>query len=144
MKANIAVLFPSLLISSCVTSNVNTYAPIDKSAKSITVPAGSAGLKGELKKILSANGWQMKVYGGPEVIQGTSGETTDLRRFDTFSTRYNLVMQSSQFDLCLNFEPMINYEVVVIDNQTGAEVITIDGTGCEGSVARKFAEALTS
>lgn len=84
----------------------------------------------------------MVVYRGPEVTRGSIGTKTELSSSDTFNSRYNLVVLADAVDLCLNLQPMIHYDISLIDNETGAEVITMSGTGCETDVANAFAAEL--
>ena len=138
----IIALSALLILSGCASSNIQTYSSIDQRAKTITVPPGSGGLKGDLKKELSAQGWKMSVYSGPEVLEGTSGSNTRLQRYNTFNTRYSLLVQSRQYDLCFNFSPAINYELALIDNKSGSEVLTMDGRDCQNNVVQKFISVL--
>ncbi|MCB9983723.1 MAG: hypothetical protein H6861_08665 [Rhodospirillales bacterium] len=138
----LVLCFSILFLLSACASNIQHYGQIDHNQKTVTVPAGAQGLKGDIKKALNAEGWKMVVYKGPSVMQGSLGENTRLEKFDTFNTRYTLVMDSNQFDYCLTFSPMIRYEISLIDNETGSEVITMDGQGCEDQVAKQFAQAL--
>lgn len=132
-----------LLCSGCVISNsIQSYAPIDATSKTITVPTGSYGLLGILKTTLSEHGWRLAVYRGPEVIQGSTGTSTQLEKYDTFHTRYTLVVSSSKFDVCLDFSPMVAYDISLVDNESGAEVLTMSGRDCEATVAKAFASKL--
>lgn len=142
MRGLLALMVTSLILGGCTSSNIQTYASIDQRAKTVTVPAGSGGLKGDLKKALSERGWKMSVYSGPEVLEGSSGKNMRLQRYDTFNTRYSLLVGSRQFDVCLNFSPAINYEISLIDNKSGSEVITMDGRDCQNAIVSKFMNAL--
>lgn len=125
------------------TYNTQTYGPIDLSNKTVTVPIGSSGLTGKLKQSLAKNGWKLMVYKGPSVTEGALGEKTRIEHYDTFNSRYRLIVSSKQFDLCLfTRSPAINYDVSLIDNKLGAEVFTLGGTGCESIVVDKFMNLL--
>lgn len=56
---------------------------------------------------------------------------------------FRLMVTSSQYDICFNLSPAINYEVSFIDNKSGSEVFTISGRGCESGVLQKFKDALS-
>ena len=86
----------------------------------------------------------MVVYGGPTVTEGEIGKKTAVKNFDTFNTRYSLYVASEAFDTCLNLEPAISYDLSLVDNKTGSEVITVAGEGCEGEVVKRFKQALTN
>lgn len=131
-----------LVFSGCMTHNIQHYGTIDKSSKTVTVPPGAEGLKGRLKQVLADDGWKLVVYRGPSVTAGNVGENTKLEQYDTFNSRYRLIVNSYQYDLCLNFTPAIKYDVSFIDNKSGAEVFTINGRGCEAGAVEKFIDAL--
>lgn len=139
--ASVALL--AFLTGCANTNNVQLYGAIDTSNKTVTVPAGSAGLKGKLKQALANDGWKLIVYGGPSVTEGEVGEKIKIQRYDTFNSRYRLMVSSTQFDICLNgLAPAIKYDISFIDNKSGAEVFTIGGRGCEQIVVEKFMNAL--
>ncbi|MCH9827993.1 MAG: hypothetical protein K0U79_09640 [Gammaproteobacteria bacterium] len=142
----VIVLFAAItvMLSGCISHNVQRYAEIDATQKTVTVPPGSKGLKGELKKVLLEMGWRLSVDRGPSVVEGDFGETTKLESYDTFNTRYRLHVASSRVDFCFNFQPLVVYDISFIDNKTGGEVFTIEGRGCEGGAVDKFGEALSS
>lgn len=131
------------MLSGCMSHSLNMYGEIDVNEKSVTVPPGAKGLKGELKSYLAKEGWQLAVYRGPSISEGSLGEQTKIESYDTFNTRYRLMVASFQYDICFNFSPAINYEISFIDNKNGSEVFTIAGRGCESGVIQKFKEALS-
>lgn len=142
MRFLIAALVAGLFLSGCATSNFQRYGSIDRSQKTITVAPGSFGLNGRLKQVLAKHGWKLVVYRGPAVTEGKIGKNTKIKQYDSFNSRYTLVVNSRRYDLCLNFTPMILYDVSLIDNRSGSEVFTMDGDDCESSVVQKFKEAL--
>ena len=135
----LGIVFALLLLTACTTTNLQHYTDIDHKDKTITVPAGAKGLKGDIKKALRDAGWTLAVYRGPSVIEGKGSR---LEQFDTYNTRYTLTMGSYVCDYCLDFTPAIEYDISLIDNKTGSEVITMDGRGCEDQVTQKFVRAL--
>lgn len=124
-------------LAACAT-NIQQYSNFDQSDKSITVPPGGGGLTGQIKSRLAAAGWRMVIDAGPTRTTGTVGTDVSLATADTFNSRYRLALYSDQYDLCLNFQPMIRFDISVIDNRTGAEVMTMSGQDCETAVAEKF------
>jgi len=136
------VVLGLLLISGCMRHDIQMYESVDHSEKSVTVPAGSSGLKGELKQFLSTAGWSMAVYRGPEVFEGDIGQDVRIEKSDTFNTRYRLFVTSRRYDWCLNFSPAVKYDISFVDNATGSEVFTINGRGCEPDVLKHFQDAL--
>ncbi|HKW91397.1 MAG TPA: hypothetical protein VJX92_05820, partial [Methylomirabilota bacterium] len=100
---------------------------------------------GAIKEALAHDGWKIRVYRGPEVTEGTLGEKTRLERGRTFTTRYALFLKWSQFDVCVpRFDPAYNYDISLVDNSTGSEVMTLSGRGCEHRIVDKFQEALNA
>ena len=49
------------MLSGCMSHSLNMYGEIDVNEKSVTVPPGAKGLKGELKSYLAKEGWQLAV-----------------------------------------------------------------------------------
>ncbi len=138
----VLVFFAASILVGCASNNVQIYASVDQNSKTVTVPAGSKGLKGDLKKGLSDHGWKMSVYSGPEVVEGYQGKNTKLQRYDTFNTRYSLFVESRQYDYCFTGSPAVNYELSLIDNKSGSEVVTMDGRNCQDDVVKQFTDAL--
>ena len=142
------LLLITLSLSACTSTNLQTYAPIDKRAKTITVTAGSSGLKGAIKKALSAQGWKMSVYSGPEVLEGSAGEKVSLKKYSTSNTRYTLDGYGVRVDDCLSFKdgnifvPDLTYDIAIIDNKTGSEVLTMSGRGCQDEVVDALMKAV--
>jgi hypothetical protein len=134
----------ALLLSSCMSSNVQVYGGIDSSDKTITVPIGNHLLIGALKQQLQKSGWKLVVDKGPVRTVGTLGKETDIKTGNSFRTRYRLLISQSQFDYCglIGGSPAINYDLSLIDNATGGEVITQSGPDCESRAVNKFIAAL--
>ena len=131
------------VLAGCATHNVQVYSRIDTSDKTITVQPGGEGLNGKLKQALAKDGWKMVVYGGPAVTEGTLGDKTKLKQYDSFNSRYQLVVASNQFDICFKgLAPDITYDISMIDTKTGSEVLTINGKGCEPDAVNAFMDAL--
>lgn len=142
MYRKLAILALLILLSGCASHNVQLYKSLDTSNKTVTVPSGSKGLKGKLKQALANDGWNLIVYSGPSVIEGEVGKKIKIEQYDTFHSRYRLVVSSYQYDWCLNFTPAIRYDISFIDNKSGAEAFTINGDGCEPGAVQKFVDAL--
>ena len=132
-----------LLLSACVGSyRVRTYGPVDLTTRTVTVPPGG-GLTGALKDALVNGEWRLATDRGPQITRGTAGEQTQLEQIATFRTRYRLLVTWQQFDVCIaGFEPALNYDITLIDNDSGTEVLNMSGRGCESVIVRKWMEAL--
>ena len=71
------------------------------------------------------------------------GEKTHLERGRTFTTRYTLFLKWSQFDTCVpRFDAAYNYDISLVDNSNGSEILTLTGRDCEGRIMDKFRKAL--
>ena len=140
----ILVALTAAMVSGCATYNLRTYSAVDPGSKTITVPPGG-GLTGALKDALARDGWKITVYRGPEIMRGTMGETTRLERGGTFTTRYTLFLRWHQRDVCVfGGDPSHSYDISLVDNQDGSEVLTLSGRGCEGRIVEAFVEGLRS
>jgi hypothetical protein len=142
MSKKLALVAGLLVLTGCATKNVQVYNQIDADDKTVTVPFGADGLKGKLKQALANDGWKMMVYKGPEVTKGTLGADTNVQHYDTFNSRYQLLVSYSQYDWCLNFSPAIDYDISLVDTKSGAEVLTVNGRDCESHAVDAFVEAL--
>lgn len=134
----LAVLATIVLLAGCY-SDLQVYGKIDRSDRSITVPAGGAGALGEIKAALRQAGWRTTIDRGPTVVRENPGGA---QVADTFNTRYRLYVYWRRTDLCLSFDEEGDYDISVIDNRTGSEVLTLSGRGCERSVAQQLVNAL--
>jgi hypothetical protein len=131
-------------VSGCATYTLRTYGAVDLANKTITVPPGG-GLTGAVKDVLARDGWRITVYRGPEMMRGTIGETTRLERGGTFTTRYALFLRWQQRDVCVvGGDPSYSYDISLVDNQDGSEVLTLSGRGCEGRIVESFVNGLRS
>ena len=142
MKNKVALMAALMALTGCATKNVQVYSQVDSDDKTITVPPGSDGLKGKLKQALSKDGWKMVVYTGPSVTKGTLGRDTNLQQYDTFNSRYQLVVNYNRYDWCLDLSPEINYDISLVDTKSGAEVITVSGRDCDSKAVDAFVDAL--
>jgi hypothetical protein len=145
MKLRLAILLLlTITLSACGATKTQQFGEIDRSDKTVTVPIGNSLLTGELKQRLHSDGWRMAVDRGPSVTQGRTGDSTRLESFDTFNTRYRLIVRASRYDYCLHFASAIEYDISLIDNKTGQEVIVQSGRDCVDWAADKFMEKLNS
>lgn len=116
--------------------------PLDLSIKTMTVPPGGGVLIGSIKAALVNDGWKLIVYRGPTVTEAEPGQLT---QFDTFHTRYQFFVRRPQaVDRCLNrkLDPLVRYDISLIDNKTGMEALTLDTIGCESDAVQLFMSML--
>lgn len=146
MNISKPVMFASLLftLSACAVANVQQYGTIDPNDKTVTVHTGGGGLNGQLKGILNSRGFKLVVDSGPKVTEGTMGEKTKLVSYETLRTRYRLQVHTLPTDMCITGDPYIIYDVSLVDNQSGSEVFTINGRGCESGAVDAFKSAIES
>jgi hypothetical protein len=134
----------TLALTACLSpSIVQVNSQIDQSAKTMMVPAGNSLLIGSIKQRLQMSGWKLVVSGGPLRTVGTVGEKTDIQTSGTFNTRYTLLIRQIQFDMCLITQsPAINFDLSLIDNSTGEEILTQGGRDCVLRATDSFIAAL--
>jgi hypothetical protein len=140
----ITILFLLLaLLSGCSSHNIENFNNLDLSDKKMTVPQGGGGLVGAIKSALKNEGWDLAVYSGPKVTEGSLGERTRLKQYQTFNTRYTIFIDYEQFDWRFpDFEPMYHYDISLVDNRKGEEVMTMSGSAARSAIVKKFLEAL--
>lgn len=138
----VVAISASIFLTGCQTFRVQSYGSVDLADKTITVPPGG-GLTGALKEALVKEGWQIVAYAGPTVTRGTVGAETKLETGKTFKTRYTLFARWNEFDVCVPFfDAAYAYDISLVDNNTGTEVMTLSGRGCEHRIVNKFLEAV--
>ncbi|MDY0882329.1 hypothetical protein ACFPL7_22330 [Dongia soli] len=144
MKKFILLAALCSLLSGCVSANMHTYGTPDRSERSVTVPPGG-GLTAEIKEVFKRNGWTMVVDRGPQVTSGSLGSDTHLEKYDTFNTRYRLMLDYSQFDICLgHMDGAYNYNMSFVDNKTGEELMAMGGRACQSQILDKLQQFLSS
>lgn len=115
----------SILVSSCATNTITPYSKLDKSEKTITVPAGggaNAVLKTELKK----NGWSLKIDSSSLKTEGTGGSSVNQKTTVESDTRYR-ILTSFTDDRCATCSCVRSYNISIVDNKSGEEVVAFDG-----------------
>lgn len=137
-----------LLLSACYSMrDIQSYSNIDTKDKTITIGAGSSGIKGKVKKILSQQGWKITISDNPEILEVSSQTNkTYLQKYNKFRTRYTLLGESEYQGACPNLsrKPImfVQYDISLVDNKTGSEVFTMNGAGCEDDFVEAFQDAL--
>lgn len=125
-----------LLISSC--ASITGFSTIDNTAKTITMPPG-AGLTSDIKVMLRKNNWKTMVDQGPSKTTGTSGQNISLDHYDTFHTRYRMYVDYNQYDVCFpKFDPAYNFNLAIVDNQSGEEVMNYGGQACRNQIIKNL------
>ncbi len=136
-------IFIIICLSACVQYDVDRYEFIDLTDKSMTVPVGSKGLKGKLKKALIDDAWKLAVYKGATVTTGAVGANTNAQTYEKFLTKYRLRVSSKMVDLCFpSFTPLLDYDISVINNNNGMEAFTMSGRACRAHIPKEFIKQL--
>ena len=141
MRAVVIVIFAAGLVG-CASSNIQMSATIDQGQKTISMPPGNSLLLGPLKQALRQSGWHVNVNGATVRTVGTVGQNTNLETGRVLPTRSRLALAQRQVDVCLTGNPAIVYDLSLIDNATGDEVLTMSGRDCTDIAARSFTEAI--
>ena len=136
------VLMLCAVLAACNASKLQSYGTIDQSDRSITVPPGGGGLAGVLKDRLRQAGWRLSVSAAPLRMTGTLALVAGMSNGREMRTRYQLLVASDNVGVCIFDGHMVVYDLSVIDNTTGAEVITESGRECDESAADKVMRIL--
>jgi len=138
----VTTLFLVICVTGCMSYSVQTFGTFDSTQKTITVPAGGKSLNGKIKNMLRSEGWRLLVDRGPRVTEGQLGEETKLQEYDSFNSRYRLALSYHWIDISLRFQDIYSHDISLIDNETGAEVITLSGEGEEDVIVEKLRAAI--
>jgi hypothetical protein len=125
----------------CGTHNLRAYKPLIKSEHSITVPPGGHALTGAIKDLLKKNNWTLYVDSENVMYQGESAPSIKITSKETFKTRYRLLVKSNQYDVCIpggSDNPAVYYDISIVDNIDGDEVMNLSGQGCQSHIVEKF------
>lgn len=110
----------SLLVS-CTSQKHYVDATLDAKHKSISLPTGRSGMTGTLKSELRKRGWVI-VTSDQRVVLHKS----DRSIYQNGNSRYTLRYTRVYRDLSLDFQPLIDFSAIILDNETGQEVITYE------------------
>lgn len=134
---NLFVISLIFLLLGCYSLHVREYQPIDTADKTIMLPPGGSALLGAIKDVIAKNGWKIFIYSGPAVTK--KSETEDVTS-GTFKSKYRLALSWRHIDHCIGIDrgPLYLYDISVIDNDFGDEVMTMSGRGCEADIAETF------
>lgn len=141
MRKILTIFLLGVFVVACESYNLQKYKRVDLSVKTMNVPAGGHRLKGKIKKALVDAGWKLYVYQGPEVIKGEIGSVVKVLKYDTFASKYTLLMSYSHAPSCWT-GPRYGFDFSLIDNKSGDEVFTLSGNECESDILKMFMEAL--
>jgi len=139
MKRILLSLLVLSILSGCTPYQLTVITPLDTADRTITIPPGAFGLKGPIKNTLREEGWKIMTDAGPIQTTGKTGQVLDMETKATFRSRYRMIVESNQIDLCVPlFDPLYFFGISIIDNNTGNEIMTMAGRGCEHSIIEDF------
>ena len=122
--------------------NVQHWGGFDPSERSITVSQGGSGLGGAIKARLRNAGWTLVVDRGPVVTRGSLGENTDIATSGTYRSRYRLNVAVLAAEPAITGDTVYRYDVSIVDNREGAEVLTMNGRGLGHEIVRRLMTAI--
>ena len=135
----LATLCACLLSASCSSTKTVVSAPIDLHDKTIAMSTGGGDFSMTVKMMLRKHGWRILARQGLEITPG-SGRSFNGER-GTFA-RYSLHASGSQVDRSFRGRPVYSYEMSVVDNKTGEEVVILHGNDDADGAAVQLIEAL--
>lgn len=123
----VVAMMSIFLFSGCVRKALFVeYAQLDLSDKSITVPIGGDLFLTEVKKGLIDDGWEIQVY-DKSTVTTIKNNTTET--FANYHTKYKLLI-----NYITNVDGvLVGYDISVLDNKNGKEVITLHQYGAQQS-----------
>ena len=122
----------------CASVHVDRVGTFDFSEKTICVPPGYGLALGPVKRGLRASGWKIfSIAKGKDVTVKDGGSVAnngnEQERMETewdARARYRMLFWSAQVDVDLMFNPIYNFELSILDNRTGEEILCVSGTRC--------------
>ena len=139
MKKAIGIIILGLLLSSCATNEAQLYFAIDKSDKTIGMPAANVDLAGDIKNMFRNNGWKVLIVEtGSVKTKGKTGKNTELQTVAESNARYLLYLNQNHYDYCFpTFDnKAIKYDITIVDNQSGEQVFSAEGNECEKKIIK--------
>lgn len=132
------VVLALFCMTGCMNHQLTSYGAIDKNAHTVSVAPGFDGLNGKLKDLLKNEGWQIVAESGAKEINAT-GAKKATHPDAPATTRYRLRVTTKQYDFCSHrADPAYRYEIAMLDNQAGDDVMTMAGSGCEYLIVERF------
>ena len=126
-------------MSQCAQHSSSYIGQIDNSNKTINATTSNVHLHKYVKALFREKGWKVIVLSKEnfETI-GSIGDKTKLQTEKKIFAKYRLVIEQRQIDLCFNFDPVMRYDLSIIENSTGQEVFLAEGQDCAKNIAEKL------
>lgn len=141
------LLIAYMILSGCLSVKLSRFADIDQNEKTVSMSAGGLYLTGDLKAALMKDGW--KVYAidkAKEVVRGMDDPNAEGKKVVVY--RESEIARKARYHLVAHWVmPSPNsyseYDISLIDNNTGQEVIILSGVGkCGDDIVKIFIDAL--
>ena len=141
MSRSALIVLTMAFLAGCAGTKVRRYSDFDPSDKSITLAVGSESPLGEIKDGFAKRGYRVVVH--HEGTRTTEQSLTTRLSEPEHRTRYRLFLRVLGHQELFACTDEINFELSVIDQGNGSEVLTMTGLECGGEkVASKLFEAL--
>ena len=135
------------LISGCACVKLYRLGEIDPNEKTVSMSAGGRLLTGDLKVALMKDGWTVyAIDKSKEIIRGVDDPNATDKRVAVY--RESELAKNARYHLferwqTLNGEDYANYDISLIDNKTGQEVVILSGHRKQGKqIVKIFIDAL--
>jgi len=138
------------LVSGCASVKLSRLGEIDPTEKTVSMSAGGRWLTGDLKAALLKDGWTVyAIDKSKEIVRGVDDPNAADKRVVVYreselarKARYHLVDHWESVSR-LESDGYLDYDVSLIDNKTGQEVIILSGRGKTGEqIVKIFIDAL--
>ncbi len=127
------------LLFGCAKHSSSYLKQIDNTTKTINASTSNKHLFKDIKSIFRNNGWKVMVLDDKQFETiGSIGLDTNLETKIKNLGKYRLVIEQRQIDLCLDFDPVIRYDISIVENETGEEVFLSEGQDCSKKIAEKL------
>ncbi len=127
------------LLFGCAKHSSSYLKQIDNTTKTINVSTSNKHLFKDIKSIFRNNGWKVMVLDDKQFETiGSIGLDTNLETKIKNLGKYRIVIEQRQIDLCLDFDPVIRYDISIVENETGEEVFLSEGQDCSKKIAEKL------
>ena len=137
MKKLLGIVVLGLVLSSCATNEAQLYFAIDKSDKTIGMPAANVDLAGDIKNMFRNNGWKVLIVEtGSVKTKGKTGKNTELKTIAESNARYLLYLDQDHWEYCFPSltNKLIKYDITIVDNKSGEQVFFAKGDDCRTKI----------
>ena len=142
MKKLYILVFVSIILSGCGGPRLTVYAPVhfNKSEKTITIKSGT-NLNRALKIEFRRAGWKVKNDSTYITTKGSYNDNIHLTTKQESITKYRIETKSRDGICTCDCGA---YNIALIDNTTGEEIVTLDegmaAASCYSTPAKKLTE----